>query len=889
MDSDNADDVLDTYVPRMGHGYVLITSIREITRAHGIKVGNLDPVSAQNLFASILERTPTKEEKVASDQLLQQLDYFPLAINLSATFIHERREAVTTYKTEWNKLLVSLDPTDSNRTLKATIKRSYEHMTYDTQLPHALQLLHFFSCINSQQASEKILERAWQSLYNTANQGTIDRGFSKVILSVFKVSWKDFEEQDVRIQPHWDAVKVEIRTALSLLAKYAFLDFHGDIGRNETGHESWVHIHKIVREFIKYDSDCLKDWLQTTRFTLILALTDTPSIDTGRLIIPHLEHVLEGDKVFETLLPGNNRLFEAAIRVSDAYSLCGHTQETLTLRKKIYHRVKKNDEDRVCDEIPTSALIKATSFLADAYANVSQYEAALKYSHKAYGWEEQRIGKSKGDKFAFLQYGKGLARIYERLGFHEEAYFYRQKALSCSKALDQTGTSPQTLRIEALSADSLNHLGRHKEATEILESTIEQFELQDKLTGIPMHHLLESKYALAKSYDACNRLRDALRERRYILKERRAVDETHQATGIAMLGVANSLYGLGDFAEALELREQSVRLFQKLEDRIPPRDPSILNAKYSLAKSYRKRASQRMSGKYIDLSGATQDISNAVDLNTQIMQAGDLKEPAHHPEVLDCLNEQARCFCYQAKIKMAVAEGSSALKPGARWGESDIMVECFQECLKLQTRILEHWKEVKIRVETKTGVGFEMVVDTNTLDCKILEAENRIAMYHCDFGRLEEAWSMNEAVRKKLEDIKKPKDPLVTAYSDGARILMARRSQHRSSDKGKAKLLHEARKLCLDAYNKSVDNLGNQHKDTIKVLELLAGYTKKPEDYEKLLKVHDEVFGSTHQKSTATLKKLLSSYANLKGSSCYSSRIQFLERRQKEMTQTQQT
>ena len=60
MDSDNADDVLDTYVPRMGHGYVLITSIREITRAHGIKVGNLDPVSAQNLFASILERIAGK-------------------------------------------------------------------------------------------------------------------------------------------------------------------------------------------------------------------------------------------------------------------------------------------------------------------------------------------------------------------------------------------------------------------------------------------------------------------------------------------------------------------------------------------------------------------------------------------------------------------------------------------------------------------------------------------------------------------------------------------------------------------------------------------------------------------------------------------------------------
>jgi hypothetical protein len=124
---------LARYIPECSHGSILVTTKNKetgvrLTRSRGVfKIGHMDPAESRKLIQDILQDDGPNPDHL--DILTARLEYLPLALVQSATFIQERSMTVARY-------LHLLDESDS--TLVELLSEPFEAVGRDSSIPNAV-------------------------------------------------------------------------------------------------------------------------------------------------------------------------------------------------------------------------------------------------------------------------------------------------------------------------------------------------------------------------------------------------------------------------------------------------------------------------------------------------------------------------------------------------------------------------------------------------------------------------------------------------------------------------------------------------------------------------------------------------------------------------------
>ena len=119
-------------------------------------------------------------------------------------------------------------------------------------------------------------------------------------------------------------------------------------------------------------------------------------------------------------------------------------------------------------------------------------------------------------------------------------------------------------------------------AVEMLKNGVQDYE---KIAKPDNHDLLRSRGALAKAYEQVGRHKEALEERREVLRQRNAneMDQDHPDRLIAKEDVALSLVAMGELGDAHGLRAELLGDWKRCGRQIPEDYPQFLRAKMNLA------------------------------------------------------------------------------------------------------------------------------------------------------------------------------------------------------------------------------------------------------------------------------------------------------------------
>ena len=548
------------YIPRWSNGSVLYTTRnRDIgwdLTGHPINVPLMNLMEARLLLSDKIGGEGTEGEQ---SQLLEQLDYLPLAITQAAVFMAKRHKTISQYLDHYRRSdsirirLLSHEFTDYGRetrpleSVTTTWIISFEQIR--TENPRAADLLSLMSFFDRQ-------------------------GIPRSLLIIEREDPLDFEE------------------AIGMLEAYSLVvvDYK----------ENSYNMHRLVQLATRtwlgsYDEKGIKRWMSQA---LSILSTQFPNGDyeTWKLCATYLPHVeaalnydLEGCSqevvlARATLLHNTSRYMKtqgsfevASTRAKEALRLrekllgCEHP-DVLASVCNLAAVLLKQGKQEAAEAMARRALdgrekalgqghpdtLASADNLALVLERQGKYEAAEAMARQALEGREEVLGKAHPDTLASAN---NLAFVLERGGKYEAAEAMARLALSGREnALGKE--HPDTLTSVDNLAWALKKQGKHEAAEAMARQALE---LREKTIGTDHPDTLTSVHSLAMAFGSQGKFKDGeVMYRRAIEGRERVLGKEHPGTLASISSLAWNLEKQGRYMEAEVMNRRALEGREKV-------------------------------------------------------------------------------------------------------------------------------------------------------------------------------------------------------------------------------------------------------------------------------------------------------------------------------------
>ncbi len=400
---DNADEprLLEDYIPINHKGHIILTSRAQIFSNLGImnpiKMDKMSPEESKEFLLIRTGRNKHQLEQIEIDiieQIGEELDYFPLALEHAGAYIHEKNSSFNDYLISYRKRGIELlEKTKSDRyqkTVATTWSLNFEQVEQTSNA--AIDLLYVSAFLNPYSIPLELIA-----------QGADELG------PVLSESLADVESNPLALDE-----------VLDPLNKYSLIS-RDPVSRTYS-------IHRMVQAVLKdrMDNDTQRKWAECT----IKAVDKTfPEVEfktwnVCETMIPHAITCLE-------LIEKSNFEFQEAARLLNkagnylkARALYGvaklFLEQALGIRKKV---LEEDNPD----------LAETFNNLAGLYRAQGKYKEAEEYYNNALA-TRKKLGEEHPD---LAETFNDLAGLYRAQGKYKEAEEYYNNALAIRKKLGE--------------------------------------------------------------------------------------------------------------------------------------------------------------------------------------------------------------------------------------------------------------------------------------------------------------------------------------------------------------------------------------------------------------------------------------------------------------------
>ncbi len=446
---------LSDFLPQSINGSIVITSRSQdvayrLTGRH-LDIIKVEPMDQDHALALLHKKLIGNLNTTDAVELVQALDYMPLAITQAAAYISQNAPRITVSKYLYNlrrsdkdrASLLKKDLGDTRRdgralnSIIATLQISFEHIRKERS--SAARLLSLMSLFNRQGIPKALLVQVYQE------DGDAEANFEDDISTLTSYSLVTMNVEGSEFEMH----------RLVQFSTKKWLEHYDEL---ENWKENYIRIMHKAFPVGKYEN-----WT------------------TCRKLFPHAEMVLLYWPMNEGYLAQwASILFEAAWYAGDKGSY--DTAEEMN------RRALEGREKALGKEHPDT--LASISLLATVLRRQGKYEQAEELNRRAREGFEKALGKEHPDTLASISL---LATVLQHQGKYEQAEELNRRALEgCEKALGKE--HPNTLASISNLASVLRDQGQYEQAEELNRRALEGCE---KALGKEHPDTLTSVYWLA--------------------------------------------------------------------------------------------------------------------------------------------------------------------------------------------------------------------------------------------------------------------------------------------------------------------------------------------------------------------------------------------------------
>ena len=511
---------LVNYIPRSSIGSILVTTRdrrvgeRLMNREKPVAVLPFEAEEAKQLLRNKLPRNSGRDE-AASMELLETLNFLPLAITQAAAYISEEEVSLAHYldllrpgDLDTNVLLEQDDYYDPGRdqeiqnSIFLTWQISFDRIT--TQKPRAAEILSLMAVLDGQAISDMLLR-----------------------------------QEDER--------KVDFDTGIGTLKAFSL------VSEEENG--AVFNIHRLVqlatRKWLDLQHTLVK-W-QEKALTAVFANCplneDYENWATWETISPHVQVVLEYVSGTENCQLQRANILHKASSYDKAQGRYGAAYKRAKEAQTTYQKL-------LGKEHPDT--LTSMNNLASVLGNQGKYEDAEEMHRQVLKLREKVLGKEHPDTLKSMS---NLAWVLDNQGKYEDAEEKHRQVLKLSeKVLGKE--HPDTLTSMDNLALVLGHQGKYEDAEEIHRQVLK---LREKVLGKEHPDTLTSMNNLALVLDHQGKYEDAEEMHRQVLKlSEKVLGKEHPDTLTSMNNLALVLDHQGKYEDVEEMHRQVLKLSEKV-------------------------------------------------------------------------------------------------------------------------------------------------------------------------------------------------------------------------------------------------------------------------------------------------------------------------------------
>ncbi|KAJ7070104.1 hypothetical protein C8F01DRAFT_976474, partial [Mycena amicta] len=597
--ADNRDLNLGEYLPKCGHGNILITSrnpeLWALTgpqkRAIQISDLSIDDAALLLLNRAGLELETNNKEHAAV--IAKELHCFPLAIVQAGAFIGKSprlKKDISGYIPLYQKnkaALLSEKPgqstEDYEETVYTTWKMSFSRLAEVE--PLAAQFLQLCSFIHCDGIVEDIFERA--STY-IVKGGPLDPTQDALQSSLEFLSL--FRNDD--------------KTWNSLLFERITSELHGySLMAWQNGTYS---IHPLVHYWSRTTiTDVVSQRKLMVNLLGMAAACSSELMQEIQLLL-HLVHLSKEANILGTGFESNfGSVFWTGGMFSRAEALQSYILTTSQTLLGIEH----------------PGTLHAMAGLATTYQLLGRYTDAEQLEEQVLKIQTKLLGTEHPDTISAMA---RLAETYRYLGRYTNAEQLDDQVLTQRTKLIGP-EHPDTITAMANLAATYHRLGRYTNAEQLDEQVLKQ---RTKLLGTEHPHTIQAMAHLAATYHSLGQYNDAEDLRKQVLKQRtKVLGAEHPDTITAMANLAATHHRLRWYTDAEKLREDVLKQITKL---FGPEHPDTITAMANLAATY----------------SCLKRHTDAVKLRDQVLQERSKLLGAEHPHTITAMASLAATYCH---------------------------------------------------------------------------------------------------------------------------------------------------------------------------------------------------------------------------------------------------
>ncbi|KAI9860963.1 MAG: hypothetical protein M1813_005642 [Trichoglossum hirsutum] len=830
--SGQAVEPLSEFLPQSPNGSILITSrsrdvAYRLTGSHTF-IREVKPMDEGDALALLRKKLSFDADEHNAIELLQALDYMPLAITQAAAYIEQRapRMTISRYLDEIRRSdydrarLLKKDVGDSRRdgrisnSIITTWQISFEYIRKN--LPTAARLLSLMSLFDRQGIPESLLHNRYQRVEDKE---------------------ADFED--------------DIHT----LTSYSLVEM------SEDGNE--FEMHRLVQFSTKKWLE-LYDELDEWKGTYVTLMDDSYPVGLHenwtvcQALFPHAQAAIPCRPTDVKLLEAwASVLFKAAWYTSEMGNyqaaqemglsalgvreaiLGAEHPETLNsinglgmvlgwqgkyIEAEAMHRRALEAKERVLGPEHPSTLTSMAN-LASTFWNQGRWKEAEELEVQVMETRKRVLGE---EHPSTLNSMANLASTYRNQGRWKEAEELEVQVMeTIARVLEEE--HPFTLTSMANLASTYRNQGRWKEAEEL---DVQVMETSARVLGAEHPSTLTSMANLASTYRNQGRWKGAEELEVQVMEtSARVLGAEHPSTLASMANLASTYRNQGRWKGAEELEVQVMETSARV---LGVEHPSTLTSMANLASTYRNQGRWK----------------EAEELDVQVMETSARVLGVEHPDTLASMANLASTFWSQGRWKEAEELDVQVMETSARvLGEEHPSTLTSMANLASTYRNQGRWKEaeeLEVQVmETSARVLGEEHPDT-------LTSMANLALTYRNQGRWKEAEELDVQVMETRKRVLGEEHP--STLNSMANLASTYRNQGRWK---------EAEELEVQVMEMSARVLGKEHPSTLTSMANLA-FTFKSQGrneeaillLEKCFQLRKQVLGPQHPYTTSSLEAL---------------------------------
>ncbi|KAH8671817.1 TPR domain protein [Tricladium varicosporioides] len=593
---------LSNFIPQSQNGSIVLTSRNRNVAfrftGRDSDIIKVDPMNEAHAIALLHKKLEGSLNMTGAAELVQALDYMPLAITQAAAYISQRAPRINILKylqdfrrSDKNRAsLLQRDTADIRRdstalnSIMVTWQISFEHIR--EEWPSAARLLSLMSLFDRQGIPEDLLHQNYHD--NSDREADFENDISVLTsysLVTIKVEGNEFEMH-----------------RLVQFSMKIWLELYGEL---EEWKEKYIGIIGNAFPVGRYENRIICSKL-------------FPHAQLVSLYYPRNEAYL---------VMWASILFNAAWYCSEVGSY--KAAEDMD-RRALEGREKALGEDH-----PDT--LTSVSNLALVLQDQGKYEQAEELSRRALGGWEKALGEDHSNTLTSVD---NLASVLQKEGKYEQAEELNRRALGgWEKVLGED--HPDTLRSVNNLASVLQYQGKYEQAEELNRRALGG---REKVLGEDHPDTLRSVNNLASVLQYQGKYEQAEELNRQALGGREmALGEDHPDTLTSVNNLASVLQYQGKYEQAEELNRRALEGWEKVlgEDH-----PDTLRSVNNLASVLQYQ------GKY----------EQAEELNRQALGGREMALGEDHPDTLRSVNNLALVLQYQGKYEQAEELNRRALE-----------------------------------------------------------------------------------------------------------------------------------------------------------------------------------------------------------------------------------